>query len=58
MSLGPAILQGVDQIAEIYLGLKGKGLSHDQALDLIERVMRVHQETVARLMQAAKVPQA
>jgi hypothetical protein len=54
MSLGPAILQGVDQIAEIYLGLKGKGLSHDQALDLIERVMRVHQDTVARILDKKK----
>jgi hypothetical protein len=53
MSLGPAILQGVDQIAEIYLGLKGKGLSHEQALDLIERVVRVHMQVTA-----GKAPQA
>jgi hypothetical protein len=42
MSVDAPLLTGVGQFADIYLALKGKGLSHEQALDLIERVLRVH----------------
>jgi hypothetical protein len=56
MSLGPDILQGIGQVADIYLGLKGKGLSHEQALDFMERVMRVHLEMTARLAAAKDHP--
>lgn len=36
----PDILDDVKNIAGMYLALKGEGLTHEQTLDVIERVLR------------------
>ena len=42
MSLDATVLTGVSQFADVYLAFKGKGLSREEALDLMRAILREH----------------